>query len=109
MNGIATETTPLFDTILSMTQQLSFTERIQLLSRLAIDIEQLYTSPTELLHTLSYAQQLDLAQKKVHIRLDAIEKLYGSLMHIIPSSDDFASRKQEEIDLEEHHLAHRGV
>ncbi len=66
-----------------------------------------YVLKTPVTSAYSYAQHLDLAQKKVSMRLDAIEKLYGSLMHVLPNSDDFARRKQEEIDLEEHHLAHR--
>lgn len=89
---VATKDTS-FNHILELARQLELPERARLVAYLAADVE------------LSLFQQpLPLAMSTAEKRRKLIERLQQGYGHLLTPSDEFARRKQEEIDREEQQI-----
>lgn len=89
MSVPTTSTTVTVDRVLELARQLDLPERARLLAQLAADVESTLARQP-LLPTTTAEERRN--------RIHALQQQYG---HLLSSSDAFARRKQEEIDLEE--------
>lgn len=83
-------TTLTFDQVLEFAQQLDLTDRARLVTRLAADMELSLVQNRQ-------TQPTPSSQERIN-RIRAAQQKYG---HLLTPSDEFARRKQQEIDLEE--------